>query len=774
MSEHQGVAEAIKKPKSKQKRTLPSKNRWKTLRNGPLAVVAQKQQSWHRNSFARLRRGIGTNNAVVPIGARRPVIARRPSNARTDKHTRVSLARLTKRQMLQILHRVVTLGAALLYLVIALEGVIATLEALVGVPNPPLGSTSSYSTSTIGTLVGNTSIRDSALVQQLLGSQTVARSDTMFVDLDDYVSFSRCSQSSTSDAIYSNVFLRRVYAEVVRGAAYNVTFLSEASSELIVPIVDCTSEAIEYEDTSVAKIFYLVRNRSPKPELHGADEVALVVLTMSNQVYEVPNNDERGPFGAATIAVVFDVAPEGSEVQYYFLGSPGFPFKKLKFELYEYLATTEDWYWKLRMIPRDSDEAALVILTTCRTGFYWKTPSFQSNINHELWGLPTDPLLAITNMKWFGAAVTQNTWAWAHLIHLVFDLQTFTQIVILMVVIYRNWQAGKLWVGDAFSQIANTLMLRGGFVLITWSIDGFWTLTEYCMSVSNHISGVEEVFVHKSVMHADLMTVFLMIAGVAGRLLHERIDPPLTMVLFELGFHLTRSIIESVPSLTRALIQKSEDDYALGVVQTDVDTSSISPMGMWSAHALPRKDGTLIAIVLSPLLLMFVVLVCVVLSHKTWRILAPSKSRKRAKVRTSELSRHQSQHRSRQSSMEDEPEEQPHGHAAYTQFELATGVELARRYGVLCDYESARMVKGMTFASADGVYSCGFVVVYERVLVATTDLAPILLMKLLRLRFRNIYAYDVEGHDVQAMARLVYPDTLSFRDLTRLNINLLS
>lgn len=123
---------------------------------------------------------------------------------------------------------------------------------------------------------------------------------------------------------------------------------------------------------------------------------------------------------------------------------------------------------------------------------------------------------------------------------------------------------------------------------------------------------------------------------------------------------------------------------------------------------------------------------------------------------------------------ESEQHGQQHGHASYTLFELATGMELAHRYGVLCNYESARIVKGMTFASADGVYSCGFVVVHKRLLVATTDLAPILLMKLLRLRYRNIYVYDVQGHDVQAMARLVYPDTLSFRDLVRLNINLLS
>lgn len=628
MAERRGVVEGIKN--SNQKRVLPSKNRWKTLRNGPLALAAQP--SWHRSSLARLCIGLAASSAVVPYGAPPPVhpaLARKSSNLHTDKANRVSLTRLSKRQLLQILHRVVTLGAALLYLVIELEGVIATLETLVGVANPSLASTSSYSTPTIGTLVGTTSIRDSPLVQQLLGSHTTARNDTMYIDLDDYVSFSRCSQSTTSDAIYSNAFLRRVYGEIVHGAAHSVTFLGNSASELILPVVDCTSEAIKYEDTSVAKILYLVRNLSPLPELQGADEVALVVLTMSNQVYEVPNQDERGPFGAATLTVLFDVAAGGTGAQYHFLGSAGFPFKTLRYQVYEYLDTTEDWYWKLRVIPRDAGEVAEVILTTCRTGFYWKTPGYQSNINQEVWELPSDPLSTITNMKWLGVPVTQNAWAWVHLIHLVFDLQTFTQIVILLIVIYRNWQVGKFWVGDAFSPIANTLMLRGGYVLISWSIDGLWTLTEYCMSVANHISEVEEVFVHESVMHADLMTVFLMSAGFAGKVLHERIDPPLTMLLFELGFHLTKRILVSFPSLANELIKKSEDDYTLGVVKSDVDTSGISPMGLWSAHQLHSKDGALVAIVLAPLLLVFAVLVGVVLSQKTWRVLAPRKCRKR-------------------------------------------------------------------------------------------------------------------------------------------------
>lgn len=716
----------------------------------------------------RSRHG-ATKNSVFPFGFRRQATMR---TASIVSPVWKSMSKMTPRQTLHMLHRFVTLATALLYLTVALDGVIATLETLVGVVNPPLSDSSEYNTALVGQLAGSSAVRDSLLMQNL-DFQLAPRNDTMYVDLDgSYVSFTGCSKETTADAIYSNTFLREVYDQLVQNTVHRAPFLDLTASKLIVPVVDCTSSAIEYEDTSVAKIFYLVRNLQPDPVLNGSDQVALVTLAISNQVYEVPNHDERGPISIGTMAILFTMESTSSDVEYIFIGSVGYPFKKLNFRVYEYLEHTADSYWKLRQVPKYSgDEVAQTIVTTCRTGFYCHSPSYQSNINQELWELPADPVGAVSHMNWAGVPTTTNVWSWVHLVHLVFDIQTLTQLVILLVVIYRNWQVGKLWVGDAFSPIANTLMLRGACVLIAWCVDGFWTVTEHCMAVGYAITGNEEVFVHNSIMHADLMTVFLTCTGLAGKLLHERIDPPLTMLLFELGYQLTPHIIRAIPSALADLTAKIGADYAMGVVTRDVDMSSVSPMGLWSAHKLVDGTNELVAITFAPLLITFALLIVLVLCQKFRRRLKRPKVASHSRARRSSLRflRTAVQPPNSTGSTSERAER-----LLSTQFELATGVELSRRYGVLCNYESARLVKGLVFASADGVYSSGFVIVNERFLVATADLVDILLMKLLRLRYRSIYVYDVQGHHVQAMARLMYPGTLSLRDLARLNITMLS
>ncbi|KAJ0395130.1 hypothetical protein P43SY_004623 [Pythium insidiosum] len=96
------------------------------------------------------------------------------------------------------------------------------------------------------------------------------------------------------------------------------------------------------------------------------------------------------------------------------------------------------------------------------------------------------------------------------------------------------------------------------------------------------------------------------------------------------------------------------------------------------------------------------------------------------------------------------------------------------QFGLVTDYDSYRVFKGMQYASADGIYSSGFVIANGRFLVATSDILAIVITKLLRIRVRNIYVYDVDGHTVQEMARLLYPDTLSFSDLLHLNVAVLS
>lgn len=79
----------------------------------------------------------------------------------------------------------------------------------------------------------------------------------------------------------------------------------------------------------------------------------------------------------------------------------------------------------------------------------------------------------------------------------------------------------------------------------------------------------------------------------------------------------------------------------------------------------------------------------------------------------------------------------------------------------------------MKFASADGVYCSGYVIVNGKFLVASKDLQAIVMMKLVRARYRNVYAYEIEGNNVQDAARLVFPDTFTWTDLWHLKVSVL-
>ncbi|KAF1334397.1 hypothetical protein FI667_g1997, partial [Globisporangium splendens] len=109
-----------------------------------------------------------------------------------------------------------------------------------------------------------------------------------------------------------------------------------------------------------------------------------------------------------------------------------------------------------------------------------------------------------------------------------------------------------------------------------------------------------------------------------------------------------------------------------------------------------------------------------------------------------------------------------------TLFEIATGAALQNRYGIVTDYDNCIYIKGVKFASADGIYSSGYVIANRKFLIQTDDLVTISLTKVSRARFRNVYVYDVEGNTVKPQARLVYPETISCQDLLQLNVDDLS
>ncbi|DBA02886.1 TPA: hypothetical protein N0F65_005913 [Lagenidium giganteum] len=106
-----------------------------------------------------------------------------------------------------------------------------------------------------------------------------------------------------------------------------------------------------------------------------------------------------------------------------------------------------------------------------------------------------------------------------------------------------------------------------------------------------------------------------------------------------------------------------------------------------------------------------------------------------------------------------------------TKFEIATGAVLTSQFGLVCDYLTHRSIKGIRYASADGVYMNGVVISDNKYLIQTGDLPAIMLMKLTKRRFLNVFIYDVNHYNVQPLARLVYPE---WADLVLLNFSVLS
>lgn len=111
---------------------------------------------------------------------------------------------------------------------------------------------------------------------------------------------------------------------------------------------------------------------------------------------------------------------------------------------------------------------------------------------------------------------------------------------------------------------------------------------------------------------------------------------------------------------------------------------------------------------------------------------------------------------------------------SFTNFELATGSQLELMYGMLSDFDNFIIIKGMRFASADGVYGAGFLIVNRKSLVQANDIWPILLMKLIRVRCTSVYIFLLDRTIVQKRAQLVYPDTITMHDLLHLSSSTLS
>ncbi|DBA02913.1 TPA: hypothetical protein N0F65_005940 [Lagenidium giganteum] len=544
---------------------------------------------------------------------------------------------------------------------------------------------------------------------------------------------------------------RCISTPTVEGVAYNVTYLLDY--ELVLPVVDCTASAIKVGDATTAKLVYLLRLRK-HPE-----DVALLSVAISNQDYQGVSRGDRGSAAVTTLALITHA---NQHTTYDFALSLGYPYAAFNFRAYEFLGVTSDSYWMVRRIPNSiahgRNDPPVTLLTARRTGFYLGTEAMQSNIINNIWALESDPKDAIGVREWSGVPVSRDSWAWVHCIHLVLATEVVFHLAVLLLIMYNNLRLGKVWIGGPFAAISTTLLFRGALVLLTWVVDRFWSLLEFVSSDASLISPAADVLIDPSIMHIDLLTIYLSCVGLVGNLFRERVDPALSVILFELGFQFRIRILTWVPSIAAKAIDSSMRNYMAGNLVSDDDSTLDSPMRAWGAHPMLARDPVFVLATLSPTLFSLLLVVVYIGLRKIYFHLRRSRTSGQAVVAV----------------IPEETTTKSSLPKLLTNFEVATGAVLTGQYGVLCDYTNYRFIKGMRYASADGIYMNGFVISHSKYLIQTGDLPTILLMKLIRRRLRNVYIYDVNQSSVQPLARLVYPDTLTWTDLVKLNLSVLS
>ncbi|KAG6623113.1 putative transmembrane protein [Phytophthora cinnamomi] len=109
-----------------------------------------------------------------------------------------------------------------------------------------------------------------------------------------------------------------------------------------------------------------------------------------------------------------------------------------------------------------------------------------------------------------------------------------------------------------------------------------------------------------------------------------------------------------------------------------------------------------------------------------------------------------------------------------TSFELATGAALTNRFGVISSYDNYEVHDNQLTATIDAVYCNGFLVVNGKFLIGAQDLLPLIVMKLTRVRFTNIFVHEMEKNAVKETSMLVYPTTIAWSDLLHLDVTMLT
>lgn len=408
-------------------------------------------------------------------------------------------------QVFNLLRRLAAIAAAIQYVIVSMSATWWALQVLSGAHNPT-ETLRVFPSSIIEGYLGEGLIRDSPLVQEILGGDTTPRDYALYLESATNTSTESCSNVPLfNPMIYNHSFLSSGYQGIVDDTEYNISGLADL--ELVVMVVDCTFRQIMVGDPSAVRVFNLVRSRSDPNDLY------LVTMSLNVQEYEVRKLHKRGPALVGMLTLVQDM--QADNVQQFYMLATTYPYQRVpNFEMYELVGVTSESYLELRSIPRDPLTHPVKNLITARKrGFF--DGDDQSNVRvmySTLRGV--NAKTALTRWEWIGEAVTVDSWAWVHCIHFFFGLETIYSLLVLLLVTYQKVRAGKVWIGDPFSSLSTTgLVFRGILVLISCFLDNFWSVNEYAMSRASMITGSQVVRVHKEIMHADIMVIFLSLVG---------------------------------------------------------------------------------------------------------------------------------------------------------------------------------------------------------------------------------------------------------------------
>ncbi|KAL3660183.1 hypothetical protein V7S43_014714 [Phytophthora oleae] len=653
-------------------------------------------------------------------------------------------------QIFNLIRRLGAVTSACVYVYASMTATWWALHALSGARNPT-ETLRVFTSSLVKGYVGDGLIGDSPLVLDVLGGDTTPRDYALYLESSTKTSTVGCTEVPLFDSgIYSYDFLSQGYEGMVSSTKYNVTTLADL--ELVLVVVDCSFSQLKAGDPSEVRVYSVVRSRNDLSDLY------LVTLSLSVQEYEQRDHSKQGPAVLGMLTLIHDM--QDKNVTQYYMMALTYPYQRSPdFQVYQVVAITDESFLSLSSIPRKpGTEPVKHLLTARKRGFY--SGDSQRNVR-TMYSLldGVNATNAITRWEWVGEAVTIDSWAWVHCIHFFFGLQVVYSLVVLFLVTYQKIRSGKLWLGDPFASISTaTLVIRGVLVILSWAVDSFWSINEFAMSRAALITGSAPVLVHKELMHADLFTIYFSLVGFLSSVIRERIDPTFATVLFEMVHQNRQKIIRLSSAVIKEMTTYSEAQYTIGIAKVTPLLADMSPLRLWSSFEFPKKDATFLSASFSPMIFLLSSVTAFAILRKIYRWFRPNKIRQRSSVTTD-------------SSMNERAALIQSG--VVTNFEISTGAMLQARFGLISDYNNYVFFKGMKFASADGVYCSGYVIINEKFLVSSKDLLAIVMIKLLRARFTNVYVYEVHGHTVKDTARLVYPATFLWSDLWRLNVTVL-